>query len=41
MGEGVERGGESALLGCLYLSDVFAFHLRPFDLPFVSEDGEQ
>lgn len=27
--------------GCLYLSDVFALHLGPLNLPFVSEYGEE
>ena len=29
------------MVGWLYLSDVFALHLRPLDLPFVAEDGEE
>ena len=26
---------------CLYLSDVFALHLRPLDLPFIPEYCEE
>lgn len=29
------------IIGCLYLSDIFALHLRPLDFPFVSKDREQ
>ena len=29
------------IFGCLYLSDVFALHFRPLDLPFVSEHREE
>ena len=29
------------LVDGLYLSNVFALHLRPLYLPFISKDGEQ
>ena len=30
-----------SILGCLYLSDILALHLRSLDLPFVSKYGEK